>query len=89
MKHNKWVQEVTPPDKFHMTELKDGWRPLCDILNIPVPIEPFPRVNDSDAIKGLEVQIFKQAAVTWLIIIGFAVCFIASVIGRERFLSAS
>lgn len=25
----------------------DGWEPICELLDLPVPDEPFPRVNDS------------------------------------------
>lgn len=27
---------------------KEGWEPLCDFLGVPVPPEPFPRVNSRD-----------------------------------------
>lgn len=28
-------------------EVKEGWGPLCQFLDLPVPSEPFPRVNDT------------------------------------------
>ena len=28
-------------------EVKDGWYPLCTFLDVPVPDEPFPRVNST------------------------------------------
>ncbi|KAL2024232.1 hypothetical protein VTK56DRAFT_9388 [Thermocarpiscus australiensis] len=63
--HNNWVRDHTPPEKFHMVELKDGWEPLCRILNKPVPTEPFPRANDADAVNELSKKIFLKALMTW------------------------
>jgi hypothetical protein len=30
--HNEYVREVTPPEKFSMMELSEGWGLLCKIL---------------------------------------------------------
>ena len=27
-------------------QVKDGWKPLCEFLRLPVPDKPFPRTND-------------------------------------------
>jgi len=33
-------------------DMKDGWKPLCDFLNKPVPVnEPFPKVNETKMIQ--------------------------------------
>ncbi|MCX6032701.1 MAG: hypothetical protein NT169_25890 [Chloroflexi bacterium] len=29
--------------------MKDGWKPLCDFLGVPVPDEPFPHENAGTA----------------------------------------
>jgi Sulfotransferase domain len=39
--HNQYVRGVTPPEKFHMMELSEGWAPLCKILGTSIPDEPF------------------------------------------------
>ncbi|KAF2256708.1 hypothetical protein BU26DRAFT_473168 [Trematosphaeria pertusa] len=70
--HNEYVKAVTPPEKFHMMELKEGWAPLCKILGTPVPDEPFPRLNDADAVKGTVSQIFIQAGTIWASILAVA-----------------
>jgi hypothetical protein len=64
------VKKVTPPDKFHMMQLSQGWDPLASALKLSIPDTPFPRVNDADAVKGLELQILKEAGVRWLMILG-------------------
>ena len=30
-----------------MWSVTEGWEPLCEFLEVPVPDMPFPRVNDS------------------------------------------
>jgi hypothetical protein len=39
--HNEYVREVTPPEKFHMMELSEGWAPLCKILGQAFQTSPF------------------------------------------------
>ena len=56
-----------------MIQLSEDWDALCNALELPIPDEPFPRVNDADAVKGLELQILKEAGIRWLMIIGLPV----------------
>jgi hypothetical protein len=63
--HNDYAKEVTPPVKFHMMELSEGWAPLCKILGVPIPNEMFPRTNDAKAVEGLASQIFLEAGSRW------------------------
>src|SRR5690606_33763530 len=63
--HNEYVREVTPPARFHMMDLSQGWEPLCKMLNVPIPDEPFPRVNDAEAVEGLNKEILKEAGSRW------------------------
>ena len=49
---NKWVEEVkatVPKERLLVFEAKQGWKPLCEFLGLPVPDGPFPRVNDTPA----------------------------------------
>ncbi|CAE7332918.1 unnamed protein product [Symbiodinium natans] len=45
------VKETVPPEKLLVFDVKEGWEPLCKFLNVPVPDEPFPNVNDKEEIK--------------------------------------
>jgi len=52
--YNDHVNEVkshVPADRLLVWEVKEGWEPLCKFLGVPVPDEPFPRVNDTDDIE--------------------------------------
>jgi len=43
--HNEAVKEVIPASRLLEFEVKDGWQPLCDFLEAPVPAANFPRTN--------------------------------------------
>lgn len=45
--HEAYVRRVVPPEKLF--NFKEGWEPPCKLLDCPVPDEPFPRANDSNA----------------------------------------
>ncbi|HET9341333.1 MAG TPA: sulfotransferase [Candidatus Eremiobacteraceae bacterium] len=46
-RHNDEVRKTVPPSRLFVYSVKEGWAPLCDFLGVPVPDEPFPRVNDT------------------------------------------
>jgi len=43
--HNRAVKEAIPADRLLEFEVKHGWQPLCDFLDVPVPDIDFPRTN--------------------------------------------
>jgi hypothetical protein len=45
---NEEVKKFVPADKLLVFEVKDGWAPLCKFLNKAVPLESFPKVNDTE-----------------------------------------
>ena len=44
--HNEAVKATVPAERLLVYEVRNGWEPLCDFLECPVPDEPFPRTND-------------------------------------------
>lgn len=53
-KMQEWNEEVirtVPAERLLVYEVKEGWEPLCTFLGQPIPSEPFPRANDSDAFQ--------------------------------------
>ena len=44
-RHNAEVQEYVPADRLLVFEAREGWEPLCEFLDVPVPDEPFPHLN--------------------------------------------
>jgi Sulfotransferase domain len=45
-RHNQAVQSSVPGDRLLVWEVKQGWEPLCEFLEVDVPDAPFPNVND-------------------------------------------
>jgi hypothetical protein len=51
---NGWTERVKseiPADRLLVWDPRDGWDPLCSFLEVEVPEEPLPRVNDTSAFK--------------------------------------
>ncbi|KAH7397497.1 hypothetical protein BKA64DRAFT_672001 [Cadophora sp. MPI-SDFR-AT-0126] len=63
--HEDYVRRVVPEEKLFFFNVKDGWEPLCKILNCPVPDEPFPRANDGQAMQEFFENMVKAAVVRW------------------------
>jgi hypothetical protein len=41
------VQANVPAERLLVWSVSDGWEPLCEFLEVPVPDTPFPHLNDS------------------------------------------
>jgi hypothetical protein len=46
-RHNDEVKANVPADRLLVWDVTQGWEPLCEFMELPVPSEPFPNVNDS------------------------------------------
>ena len=45
---NEDVIDTVPSDRLLVWDPKDGWEPLCDLLEVGVPDAPLPNVNDTE-----------------------------------------
>lgn len=50
-RHNAHVRATVPPDRLVLYRPGDGWAPLCQALDLPIPDEPFPHVNTTDQFR--------------------------------------
>lgn len=46
--HIATVKANIAADRLLVFEAAEGWQPLCEFLDCPVPDEPYPRVNSSE-----------------------------------------
>jgi len=46
-RYHQEVQDTVPAERLLVWSVGDGWEPLCEFLDVPVPDAEFPRVNDS------------------------------------------
>jgi len=48
---NEETLNFLPKERSLVYEVKSGWEPLCNFLNVPIPSEPFPRSNTREQFK--------------------------------------
>lgn len=46
--HTKEVVDAIEPDRLLIFDVREGWEPLCQFLDKPLPDTAFPRVNSRD-----------------------------------------
>jgi hypothetical protein len=50
--YNESVKAAIPPERLLVWEVAEGWAPLCEFLEVPVPGEPLPHANDRETFVG-------------------------------------
>jgi hypothetical protein len=55
-RHNQAVIDYVPRERLLVFDVREGWEPLCDFLECPVPEVPFPRLNEGEALSWRMVQ---------------------------------
>ena len=61
---NEETLNYLPKDRSLVYEVKEGWKPLCNFLNVPVPLTPFPKSNVRDEFKIRVAEISAGKPVT-------------------------
>ena len=46
LRHHEEVKRVIAPERLLVWNVAEGWEPLCDFLELPVPDVALPRIND-------------------------------------------
>ncbi len=44
-RHIEEVKTLVPPERLLIFDVRQGWQPLCEFLDVPVPDRPFPHSN--------------------------------------------
>jgi hypothetical protein len=79
-RHIQWLKDNVPAHKLFFFDVRDGWGPLCKILEVPVPKDvPFPRMNDSEVMADFMKSSIRQGLINWASIIGAGVAATAAV----------
>lgn len=66
-RYRTYVEEVkaaVPPQQRLLFRVTDGWAPLCRFLGVAEPAEPFPNVNDRQAVKQSIRKLIRGCYVT-------------------------
>ncbi|XP_023340279.1 uncharacterized protein LOC111710426 [Eurytemora carolleeae] len=59
--HVNQVKSTVPADRLLVWDVREGWEPLCQFMDLPIPDEPFPRVNDTASIEGARKRILYSS----------------------------
>ena len=73
IKFNEWNQSVidyVPKDRLLVYQVKEGWEPICNLLNLPIPEIPFPYLNKTKNMMHMSRFINSMFILLILIIIG-------------------
>jgi hypothetical protein len=52
-RHNQEVRDSVDPARLLEFDVLEGWAPLCRFLDVPIPDEPFPRLNDTASTQAM------------------------------------
>lgn len=52
-RHNQEVRDTIDSKRLLVFEARQGWEPLCRFLEVSVPVEPYPRVNDTASTQAM------------------------------------
>ena len=68
--HNAKVRKIVPKERLLEFNVKQGWGPLCEFLDVPVPDVPFPHANDTNEIKRLIFMLRATGTAAWALLFG-------------------
>jgi hypothetical protein len=51
--HNEDVKRKVPADRLLVYEIAEGWGPLCEFLDVPIPDSPMPHLNDATSFRAM------------------------------------
>src|SRR5208282_187709 len=58
-RHSQEVSDTIDPARLLVFDVREGWAPLCRFLEVPVPSEPFPRLNDTATTQAM-IQLMRE-----------------------------
>ncbi|MQA94386.1 MAG: hypothetical protein GEV11_06915 [Streptosporangiales bacterium] len=50
-RHEETVRAALPAERLLVFDVREGWEPLCRFLEVPVPEEPFPHLNEGETMR--------------------------------------
>jgi hypothetical protein len=64
--YNQEVIASVPEERLLVWQIGDGWEPICEFMDLPVPSEPFPHINESAGFEAGIVRFAFGAIQQWL-----------------------
>ena len=64
-RYNEEVINIVPPERLLVWSPGEGWGPLCEFIEVPVPSAPLPHLNDSESFGEMIVDASLRALNNW------------------------
>ena len=61
-RHNEAVRRRVSPERLLVFDVREGWAPLCDFLDVEVPDGPFPRLNEAREMRRRLLGVVSRSA---------------------------
>ena len=65
LRHNEDVRRTIAPERLLVWDVREGWEPLCDFLELPVPDVPLPHINDRTEFMNRIVDGALESLIAW------------------------
>lgn len=78
--HCEDVLNHCPADKLLVLEVKEGWAPLCEFLEVAIPDVPFPHVNETAEFQKI-ITLLTDKGSRILVWCGFGLVLVVFVLG--------
>jgi hypothetical protein len=65
IRHHREVEQEVPSERLLVWSVEEGWERLCEFLEVPVPQQPFPHVNDRTEFLNRVIDSSLQALRQW------------------------
>lgn len=59
-RHIQEVRDTIDSARLLVFDVKEGWAPLCRFLEVPIPDEPFPRLNDTATTQAMIQRMWES-----------------------------
>ena len=60
-RHSADIIDSIAPERLLVYQVSDGWKPLCEFLDLPIPNMDFPRINTRDETKEMMAHLMTAS----------------------------
>jgi hypothetical protein len=81
---NRGVRERVPADRLLVYEITEGWAPLCEFLDKPVPDTPFPHLNDGESFRRFITRMRAASIAVPVLLTAPPIAAVAAIAAKRR-----
>ena len=83
-RHNEAVRRHVPPERLLVFDVRQGWAPLCEFLDVGVPDRPFPYLNEAQAMRRRLLGLLALSAAAPVLAVVMGIAAMAFLVRRIR-----